>query len=147
MDELRRSFSHGSSMDSTNVASNHILRRQKKTASLDVGRLVCEWSGFGGGRFAGGRVETAMALNPRQRFESKRSRFDERSNKARVLSVCTPPSLLESPERAFMHCNPRIYHKESRNIDTASLALGPLISRTGTRHSSATPISHGRYTA
>jgi len=47
-------FSQGSSIESTNVDSNHILFRQKNCARLDeVGRRVNEWSGLGGGKPAG----------------------------------------------------------------------------------------------
>jgi hypothetical protein len=34
----RRIFSHGSSMEKTNVASNHIFRRQKNSPTRDLGR-------------------------------------------------------------------------------------------------------------
>ena len=40
-------------MDRTKVDSNHILLRQRKTPSLEEGRLVERWSGRGVGRRSG----------------------------------------------------------------------------------------------
>lgn len=48
-----KNFSHGSNIDRTNVDSNHILLRQRKTPSLEEGRLVERWSGRGVGRQSG----------------------------------------------------------------------------------------------
>lgn len=53
----RRTFSHGSSILSTKVLSNHMRWRQRKTLRLDAslgGGLVARWSGFGAGRTRGG---------------------------------------------------------------------------------------------
>lgn len=57
----RRIFSHGSSMLSTKVDSNHILRRHRKRPSLDLGGRVKERSGLGLGSVA--CVGVAMAKN------------------------------------------------------------------------------------
>jgi hypothetical protein len=61
-DALSKSFSHGSSMERAKVDSNHILRRQKKTPSFEAGFLVNEWSGFAGGRYAGGASADGMVV-------------------------------------------------------------------------------------
>jgi len=46
-------FSQGSSIENTNVDSNHILCLQKNILILEDGRRVKAWLGFAGGRFAG----------------------------------------------------------------------------------------------
>ncbi len=45
----RRIFSQGSSMDNTNVDSNHMRQRQKKSATGDLGGRAKLRSGLGGG--------------------------------------------------------------------------------------------------
>src|ERR1700722_4489612 len=53
-DARRRIFSHGSSIENTNVDSNHILRLQKKCSILDFGRSSEE----------SGMVTVVVSLNP-----------------------------------------------------------------------------------
>lgn len=66
IDIQRIIFSHGSSMDSTNVDSNHILRRQRNIPSFDFGGRVEVWSGFGGGSVEEDAVSIADGRTPTQ---------------------------------------------------------------------------------
>lgn len=63
-------FSQGSSIENTNVDSNHILCFQKNTPIFEDGRRVKLWLGFAGGKFAGawavavGDIGKSGALRP-----------------------------------------------------------------------------------
>lgn len=127
----RTIFSQGSSTVSAKVASNHILQRQKKNATLDFGGRAKEKSGFGGGSpcftFMSWVVSFGRALQPwfLSTLRNKSDALDETvtgKNAAAVPSSLSRCPILGRPV-LFLEFDLLIFAESPRRVSSFSFNL------------------------